>query len=216
MPSTSADSTPVEVPPEAAAVAERYLRLERPVSATVVLGAAAASAAAVLSLALVPALAAVVALLAALRVPVFRKRGRATLQTDADPTVVRADLESATPPPLAIQWGVADAVRRTDDGARYEVSYLFGLRSQTLAVERTHPPDADLTLIVTADGNPWATYTATVSDRNGETEVSLAWESDRRFGLRRLPQALVARRYRDAALAAQGYEVDAREDRLCR
>lgn len=214
MPSTTADSTPVENPPDATAVAQRYLRLERPVSAAVAVGAAVAGAAALLSLALLPALAVVVAILAALRVPLFRKRGRATLRTDADPEAVRADFESATPPPLAIQWGVADAVFRTDDGARYEVSYLFGLRSQTLTVESAHPPNADIELVVAADGGPWATYTATASDDGDATTVSLAWESDRRFGLRRLPQALVARRYRDAALAAQGYEVVERDDRL--
>jgi hypothetical protein len=204
----------VDVPSDAAAVARRYLRVERPVSGAVAVGAGVAGAAAVLSLALLPALLVVVAIVVALRVPLFRKRGRATLRTDADPGTVRAEFESATPPPLAVQWGVADAVSRTDDGARYEVSYLFGLRSQTLAVARGHPPNADLELVVTADGDPWATYTATVDDRDGETRVSVAWESDRRFALRRLPQALVARRYRDAALAAQGYEVVDREGGL--
>jgi hypothetical protein len=213
VPSTTTDATPVEVPPDAAAVAARYVRLERPVSAGVAVLAAGAGAAAVLSLALLPALAVVVGIVAAVRVPLFRKRGRATLRTDADPETVRAAFESATPPPLAIQWGVADTVARTDDGARYEVSYLFGLRSQTLSVRRTHPPNADVELVVTADGDPWATYTATVGG-DDETRVSVAWASDRRFGLRRLPQALVARRYRDAALAAQGYEVEERDGGL--
>jgi hypothetical protein len=207
-------TTHVDPPADAVAVARRYRRVERPVTAVVVVGAAATGAGAVLSLPLVPALAVVVGVVAVLRVPVLRKRGRATLLTDADPETVRAEFEGATPPSLGLQWGVADAVHRTDDGARYEVSYLFGLLSQTLAVESGHPPNADLELVVTADGDPWATYTATVSEADDGTEVSVAWESDRRFGLRRLPQALVARRYRDAALAAQGYEVEAREDRL--
>ncbi|MFB6168548.1 MAG: hypothetical protein ABEJ43_06845 [Haloferacaceae archaeon] len=216
MPSTATDPTPVDVPPDAAAVARRYLRLERPATAAVTLLAAVAGAAAVLSLALAPALAVVVGIVAALRAPLFRKRGSATLRTDADAETVRADFEGATPPPLAIQWGVADAVSRTDDGARYEVSYLFGLQSQTLAVERARPSNADVELVVTADEEPWATYTATVAEQDGETRVSVAWVSDRRFGLRRLPQELVARRYRDAALAAQGYEVEARDGGIVR
>ena len=59
--------------------------------------------------------------------------------------------------------------------------------------------------------NPRATYTATVRDAADHTIVDVEFTSTRRFGLRRVPQRLLAERYRDAALVAQGYTVVARE-----
>jgi hypothetical protein len=53
----------------------------------------------------------------------------------------------------------------------------------------------------------------TVDGRPGGAAVEVEWNSDRRFGLRRLPLWLVTRGYRDATLSAQGYEaVDRQTD----
>ena len=120
---------------------------------------------------------------------------------------------------LTYQWAVADEVRRTEVGAVYEISYLFGLRSIDLAVEARQEPsgmgesagDADLELVLTTAGRPWATYAVSVDERDEETAVDVEFASDRRFGLRRLPQWLVARRYREEVLAAQGYDVVERD-----
>jgi len=151
--------------------------------------------------------------------PVFRPSGAARLVTDADPDAVRADFERETPPPLVFQWGIADDVRSTDDGVTYEFSYLLGLRSTEMTVEtRWNTPDAgtdgDLELIVTVGGRPWATYTVSMQRDGDDTVVDVDWMSDRRFGLRRLPQRLVADRYRADALAVQGYRVADRETSL--
>jgi hypothetical protein len=202
------------VPDDVRAVARRYVRVERPLTAGVVLLAAAVGGGAFLVLALVPALAVAAGVVVALRLPVVQSQGRAVLRTDADAGTARADFAGPTPPSLALQWGLADEVVPTDDGARYEVSYLLGLRSQTLTVETRETADG-LELVVTADGQPWAVYTVAVEDGD-DTRATVAWRSDRRFGLRRLPQWLVARRYREAALAAQGYETVERDAHLGR
>ena len=47
--------------------------------------------------------------------------------------------------------------------------------------------------------------------RGDDTVVDVDWTSDRRFGLRRLPQQFVADRYRTDALAVQGYRVADRD-----
>lgn len=209
MPSTNATT----VPGGAAAVARRYRRLERPVSGGVALLVGVVVAAAFLSLSFVNATVVAAVVLVVARVPVFRSDGRAELTTDADSETVRADFVGAMPPPLALQWGVADEVRATEDGAVYDLSYLFGLRSVTVAVE-TEANGEDVELAVTAAGRPWATYTASIADRDGETAVTVEWSSDRRFGLRRLPQWAVARRYRETVLTAQGYTVVERRANL--
>jgi hypothetical protein len=59
--------------------------------------------------------------------------------------------------------------------------------------------------------NPWATYIATICDADDQTIVDIEYTSTRRFGLRRVPQQLLAERYRDAALMAQGYTVIERD-----
>lgn len=202
------------VPAEAAAVARRYRRLERPTSFAVALAFGLVVGVAFVTLALVQAL--VVALLAAvvLRFPVFRSGGRTTLATDATPEAVRRDFGSARPPVLAFQWGIADEVRETDEGWAYEIPYLFGLRSAEMTVECRRDEDADdgdLELVVTAESQPWGTYHVTIDEDGDETVVEVTHRSDRRFGLRRLPQWFVARRYRDATLTAQGYTVRDRE-----
>lgn len=210
MPSTR-DS--VDIPSEAATVAQRYQRIERPVSYAVAGLAGIVGAAAVFVLPLVQALLVVAAVLVLLRFPVFRYNGRVELVTDTAPDAVRADFESMSPPVLAFQWGLADTVRPTEDGGSYEVSYLFGLRSVTMTTEvRPLPSADDLELVVTADGQPWATYTVSIRDLDGTTGVDIEWVSDRRFGLRRIPQRLVAKWYRDEALTVQGYTVVERND----
>jgi hypothetical protein len=208
-------SSTVDPPDEAVAVAERYRRLERPLSAGFALLVAGGGAA--VAFTLLPALQAVVAvvvLAAAVQFPTFTSDGTARLRTDADPETVRETFAGPTPPVLAFQWGVADAVRPTDDGAVYELSYLFGLRSVETRVEPTVDGDA-LELRVTADGEPWATYRVSVAEADdGGTVVDVTVDSDRRFGPNRVPQWLVAERYREAALAAQGYTVEHRDHSL--
>lgn len=182
----------VGVPPEASTVARRYHRLERLVSGAVALLVAAVAA--FLRLPLLQALAVWVVVLAVVRVPVFRSNGAARLVTDAGPGTVRADFAGATPAVLAFQWGIADDVRRTGDGGVYEISYLFGLRSTRVATEvRSRPSDDvepvdEFELLVTAGGKPWGTYAVSVDGRDGRTVVDIEVASDRRFGLRRLPQ----------------------------
>lgn len=216
MPSTT---NPVDRPSEAVDVAQRYQRLERPLSYVVALLVGLVVGAAFLLFSLLQAVLVGLALGALVRIPVFRISGTARLITDADPETVRADFAGATPPPLAFQWGIADAVHTTDDGATYEFSYLLGLRSTEMTVETRSnapdgDPDGDIELLVTAGGRPWGTYTASIRQDDDHTVVDVDWTSDRRFGLRRLPQQFVTERYRADALAAQGYTVAERETSL--
>lgn len=208
MPSTSE----VDVPQEAADVASRYRRLERPISGAVAAFVGLLAAAAFVWLPLPQAAVVAVVTLVAFRVPVFESGGRARLVTEADPADVQADFDGTTPPPLALSWGIADTVRRTDDGVAYDVSYLFGIRSTTMGVKtRSADGSEGLEVVVTADGRPWATYSVSIAATGDRTVIDICFRSDRRFGLRRLPQWLVAERYREAALAAQGYVVEERD-----
>lgn len=205
MPSTSTGR-----PPAAVTVAERYQRIERPLSGAVALLVGGAVAVLLLYLPLASGLLVAAVVVLAVRAPLFEPAGTARLSTDAPPDEVRADFASATPPLLAFQWGVADDVRPTADGANYDLSYLFGLRSVTMEVETRWDVDgADLRLVVTAAGSPWGTYDVSIEadGETGGTVVDVAWTSDRRFGLNRVPQWFVAQRYRPDALAAQGYAV---------
>lgn len=70
-------------------------------------------------------------------------------------------------------------------------------------------------LEVTVDDEPWATYTATVRPADGRTAVGVAYTTDRRFESRYLPQARLAARYRDDALAARRYAVVVRTPHEC-
>lgn len=212
-----ADTT---VPAEAATVARRYLRVERLVSGSVAVAIGLVGAAAFLALPPLWALIPIVALVVLARAPVFHSGGRTRLRTDEDPERVRDNFAGATPPPLALQWGIADAVRTTEDGAVYEMSYLFGLRTVELRVdaeivETVGEPDR-VTLTATANGRPWGTYTAWIEPVEGGTGITVEVNSDRKFGLRRIPQYVVVRRYRDAALEAQEYEVVERSFSLTR
>lgn len=100
----------------------------------------------------------------------------------------------------------------------YHLSYLFGLRSVTVGVESERISSNDDTQVielrVTPNQKPWSTYTVRVSRRNDRTVVEHDYASARRFGLRRIPQRVVAARFRDAALEAQGYTVDDRAERI--
>ena len=198
-------------------VAERYRRYERPLSALVVTVVMLAFLATFLATSLVPAVAVAAVLLVAVRAPLFETRGTVRLETDASPEAVVDAFTGPTPPVLVFQWGIADTVSADDDAVTYEVSYLFGLRSVEVTVHaRTAAVDGERTvdLDVTADGEPWSTYAVRVAREGGRTAVTYDYEADRRFGLRRLPQRFVARRYRDAALEAQGYEVVDRDSRV--
>lgn len=208
----------VEVPSEVAAVTERYRDVERRASAALTVAVLVVVAAALLALPLAWGLVVAVVVGVAVRFPLFRSSGTVELATDAPPAEVREDFASATPPVLPFQWGVADQVTATGDGGRYELSYLFGLRSAemtttatTLTSEGTH---GDCRLVVAVGGRPWATYVVSVHEHGSGSRVEVEWTSDRRFGLRRVPQWLVATRYRDEALEAQGYAVVERDDSL--
>lgn len=212
MPSTDEFGRPAET----IAVARRYLRYERPANALVVTLAVATFLGAYLTTSLLPAV--VVAGLLALvaRAPVLESHGTMRLTSDAPPSAVVDEFVGSTPPVLAFQWGVADAVR-TDEAGRveYPISYLFGLRSAVATVDRETTVTDDghrVELTVEVDGSPWSTYTATITDaEDGGSRIDVEYESNRRFGLRRVPQQRLAARFRDEALETQGYAVVSRD-----
>ncbi len=203
----------VAIPDEVAALARRYRRIERPLSGAVALSVGVLGIAALTVLPLSRGVLVVAVLVVAVRAPLLRRTGRTVLATDIPPDAVAVDFGSATPPVLPFQWGVADTVKRTSDGGRYEFSYLFGLRSLTMKTAFRQTDDGG-ELVVTAADRPWATYTVTTREEDGRTAVEVGLSSDRRFGLRRVPQWLVAEHYREAALSAQGYTVLERESSL--
>jgi len=210
MPSTDTDRLR-----EARVVAERYLRRERPLSALVVVLAVSIFLVAYAATSLLPAVGVAAVLLVLVRAPILKSNGTIRLRTDADPETVAASFAGPTPPVLALQWGVADDVVPADDRTTYPVSYLFGLRTVEMAVETRVPETDDGTrcveLDVTVNGSAWAAYAATIRDEGDATVVDVDYDAKRRFGLRRVPQQFVAERYRDEALAVQGYEVVARD-----
>jgi hypothetical protein len=199
-------------------VAERYLRRERPLSALVAVLAVSMFVGAYVASSLLPAVVVAGALLILLRAPVFQSSGTIRLRTDDSPETIADSFAGPRPPVLALQWGIADEVSTDDGTATYRVSYLLGLRTAEVTVRcrtETTPGDGSrIELETAANGEPWATYTATVSDEADGTLVDVEYTSSRRFGLRRLPQRFVAERYRDEALAAQGYAVVDREDQF--
>lgn len=202
-------STDVDRPQDALAVARRYLKRERPASALVAIGLVAAFLWTYVSTSLLPALVVGLALVVVMRAPVLQSRGTYRLRTDEDPEAVSEAFAGPTPPVLAFQWGVADAVRTDGDAVTYETSYLFGLRTAETTVETRTAETADgarrVELTLAVNDRSWTTYAATIAAEDGETTVDVTYESTARFGLRRVPQQLVAERYREDALAAQGY-----------
>ena len=217
-----------------------YHRAERAASWTLALLVVAAFLAAVAALSFWPGAAVALLLALALRVPVFRRDGSARLRTDAPPEAVIEEFASATPPTLALQWGVADEVRRPSDAtATYAFSFLFGLRSAAIDLDAhvnraggaatggaptgdevsVDGGDAAATVAIegTARGKSWGSYAVTVREApDGGSVVDVELRPTRRFDLRRLPQGLVADRYYGDALAAQGYEVVERSVSLTR
>lgn len=72
----------------------------------------------------------------------------------------------------------------------------------------------DLELTVTVDDHPWGHYRITTRERPGETDVVIEAESTRRFSIRRLPDWIVAKRYRARLFDAQGYRLLAHDSTL--
>ena len=234
MPSTNGSAPPSA---DTAAAARRYHRAERAVSWLVALFAVAVVLTAIRTLDLFSAALVAVGVAALARVPLVTRNGHTRLLTDAEPAAVVSAFRSATPPILAFQWAVADEVDpgggdgESDDGddsaggsttrATYELSYLFGLRSVSMSLEvrsldaangdepAANGSDAVDTLEVTATagGRPWGTYRVTIREADSGTVVDVELTTDRRFGLRSVPQALVAERYVESVFAAQGYRV---------
>jgi len=205
----------IERPQEALTVAKRYLRRERPLSALIVVIVVSAFLGMYRTTSLLLAIVVAVILLAVVRAPILQSRGTVRLRTDDDLERVVDAFTGPTPPILAFQWGIADAVTTEDRTVTYNISYLFGLRSAEVTVrKRTDSAPNDnyrVELVLTTNDRPWATYTATISSDGGHTIVDVEYASNRRFGLRRVPQQLVAERYRDEALAVQGYAVVERD-----
>jgi len=195
----------------ARAVVRRYRRLERPLSWLVAVGVGVVCVGVYALTSLVPAVAAGILAAIALRVPVWQSSGTVTLRTDYAPDRVVESFTGPHPPVLAFHWGLADAVETDDDTVYYEVSYLFGLRTVEVAVraETVTLPNGDrqVELTVTEGGHSWGTYAATISHEATHTAVTIEYAADQRFGLRRVPQQLLAARYRDETLSEQGYDV---------
>ena len=212
MPSTRT----VDRPRKALAIAKRYLRRERPLSALIVVLAAAGFLGTFVATSLAPAVVVGGLLIIVVRAPIIDSRGTVRLRTDEDAESVVESFTGPTPPILVFQWGIADEIL-TGDTVTYRLSYLFGLRSVEVTVDtrtdRTRDGGRRIELEVTVDGQPWSTYVVTVDTRDDWTVVEYEYTADRRFGLRRVPQWIVANRYRDDALEAQGYAVVERNER---
>ena len=212
MPSTR----PVDRPREVLDIAKRYLRRERPLSALIVVLAAAGFLGTFVATSLVPAVVVGGLLVVVTRAPIIGARGTVRLRTDEDAESVVESFTGATPPILVFQWGIADEIRTGDGAVTYRVSYLFGLRSVEVTVEtrtdRTPDGGGRIELELTVDGQPWSTYVVTVDARDDGTVAEYEYTAERRFGLRRVPQRIVANRYRDEALEAQGYTVVERNE----
>ncbi|WP_318566947.1 hypothetical protein [Salinigranum marinum] len=212
MPSTRT----VDRPREAHAAAQRYLRRERPLSALIVVLAVAGFLGTFVATSLAPAVAVGGLLIVVARAPIIESRGTVRLRTDEDAESVAESFTGPTPPILVFQWGIADGILTGDGTVTYRLSYLFGLRSAEVTVEtrtdRTPDDGRRIELEVTVDGQPWSTYVVTVDTRDDGTVVEYEYTADRRFGLRRVPQRIVANRYRDEALEAQGYAVVERNE----
>lgn len=205
----------VDRPREARTVAKRYLRRERPLSALVVVLAVVGFLGTFVATSLVPAVVVGGLLIFIARAPIIESRGTVRLRTDEGAESVAESFTGPTPPILVFQWGIADEIL-TGDTVTYRLSYLFGLRSVEVTVDtrtdRTPDGGRRIELELTVGGQPWSTYVVTVGARDDGTVVEYEYTADRRFGLRRIPQRIVAKRYRDEALEAQGYAVVERNE----
>jgi hypothetical protein len=211
MPSTET----IERPQAALTVARRYLRRERLVSGLTVTLVASLFLGTYVTTSLFPAVVVAAVLVVIARAPILQSTGTVRLRTDDDPETVLDAFTGPKPPVLALQWGIADEVTTDGSVATYVTSYLFGLRSvePTVHTQAETTPDGEhrVELAIVVNDTPWATYTATIRDADDHTIVEVEYTSSRRFGLRRVPQQVLAERYRDAALIAQGYTVVERD-----
>ncbi|MFC5133698.1 MULTISPECIES: hypothetical protein [Haloferacaceae] len=228
---------PASASPDVESVVRRYHRAERAVSWLVVLVVVAAVLAGFRALDPLPAALVAVAVVVIVRVPIVCRGGHTRLAADAEPSTVASEFRSVTPPVLAFQWGIADGIEAGDDEdigggsderspirATYRESrreptasavggcQLFGLRSVSLDVEvRSVGTESGaletLQVSGTADGRPWGRYRVSIREGDSRTVVDVEVTTDRRFDLRSVPQTLVAERFFEAALAAQGYRV---------
>jgi hypothetical protein len=200
----------------AVAVAKQYLRLERSLNILIVVLVVSSFLGTYLAMSLLPAIAVGVVLLVIARAPILNYRGTVQLQTDDDVGTVVQSFTGPTPPVLAFQWGVADEVTVQDSTVTYRISYLFGLRSveMTVQTERTTEQNEShqVELKLTVGERPWSTYKISINEQDGRTEVKYEYSSTRRFGLRRIPQRVIAQRYRNKMLSQQGYTVVERDD----
>lgn len=203
-------------------IASRYHRTELAVGLLTALFVVGLFLASFLAFSLGPALVVAVVLAVTVRVPVFRRHGTSTLRSVASPETVQRDFAGPTPPVLAAQWANADEVTPATDGrgATYEYSSPIALRTIAMALDvEVREPDASdaaatVVLDVSVNDRPWGSYTVTIRPGSGKrdgTLVDVALRPTRRFGLRHLPQTLVADRYYADLLAAQGYAVLERE-----
>ena len=208
-------STDSERSQKAVDVAQQYLRRERPLNALVVVLAWLVFVGTYFLTALGPAVFVAAILIIGVRFPIFQSNGTFRLRTSDNLDTVIDEFSGPLPPVLALQWGLAEKVSTEGDTAIYSVSYLFGLRSANVTVHTKTDSTAGREYVieseVTVDGHPWATYTSTVSSSGEQTTIDVTYTSNRRFGLRRVPQQLIANRYRDEVLSVQGYTVVTRD-----
>lgn len=211
MPST----TTIDRPQEVLAVTNRYHRRERTLTVLVAVVAVSLYLGVYAVTSLLPAVVTAVVLLVIVRAPLFQSRGTYRLKSDDDPEAVVDAFTGPTPPILAFKWGLADEVTTREKGVTYHVSYLFGLRSAEMAIQRQTESTANGAHRVTVESitndEPWATYTAIISQKDDDTVINVEYTSNQRFGLRHFPNQFFGNRYRDDALAAQGYTVLERE-----
>ena len=211
MPST----TTIDRSQEALAVANRYHRRERTLTVLVAVVAVSLYLGVYAVTSLLPAVATAVVLLVAVRAPLFQSRGAYRLKTDDDPEAVVDAFTGPTPPILAFKWGLADEVTTREKTATYHISSLFGLRSAEMTVQQQTESTANgahrVTVEILANDKPWATYTAIISQKDDDTIIDVEYTSNQRFGLRQIPNQIFGNRYRDDALAAQGYTMLERE-----
>ncbi|SEH12358.1 hypothetical protein SAMN04487967_0772 [Natronorubrum sediminis] len=208
-PSQRADHQEVE------ALVRRYHRVERIWSIAIAVLVAIVAVVALFTLPLLVGLFVALGLLALARAPLITRTTTTSAVTDAGPSTVVSEFDDASPPNLVFQWGLADSVRATDDGGAYDFTYFFGLQSATMDVDVDvrpgEPPETDLVatleIVATTNGRSWGTHTVSVRDDGDETRLEIESTTDRRFGALFLVQGLVADRYYEDALAAQGYTV---------
>lgn len=196
-------------------VAKQYLRRERPLSVLLAGLVVVTVLGTFLVTSLVPALVVGALLAVIMRAPIIQTHGTVRLRIDDDVETVVKAFSGPTPPVLVFQWGIADEITTKDGVSTYQISYLLGLRSveMTVHTQTTTTPRGErhVEVDIRVNDQPWATYTATISQQNGQTVIGCEYTANRRFGLRRLPQLVVADRYRDQSLAVQGYTVVERD-----